>query len=635
MHLPTLGRYRVVKELGRGAMGQVFLAHDPSIDRPVAVKTVQVIATLPESERSEAHARFLREARAAGRLRHPAIVTVFDVGEHDGVPFLAMEYVDGEPLDRFCRPESLLPPPVACAIVARAADGLAHAHEAGVVHRDIKPANLVRVGESGVKIMDFGLASDPSVQLTQDGARVGTPSYMSPEQIRGETLDGRSDQFSLGCVLYELLTGAKAFGGDTLSSVVYRIVHEPAGGHGSDDARIPPALAGVVRRALAKSPGERYPDAAAFAAALREAAGSSDLPAEASPPTLAPAPPRAAPPPPPSARARHERRTGTPLVLAIAAGILGVSAVGWWWTTRMREGGRAGDTIAAGPALEAFVRTDPPGLAVTLDGRPFAADRVSIPRTAPFGVLEARHGCRVARHELSLADGGGEIVLVPDVAEVEILVDPGVPGATVAVNDRPAVAAPTTVALDLCADNRIRIEAPRFRGVTVELPSGSSPIEARSQASAVQLEAIPLGTLELPRTDLPVTFSIDGRRIDGRTRSIDLEEGEHVLRAESARHFLAVEAKAIVVAGQTVKPIESLPRLARVAVQSFPPDATVSLRPRGGSWRDVGTTPLDLEVAAGEYRVRVVSEGGRDREQAVKLRAGSNPPIRVSLGGGS
>ena len=214
MQPEQLGRYRIVKELGRGAMGRVFLAHDPEIDRSVAVKTIQIFSALPEHERAEARERFLREARSAGKLMHPGIVTLFDVGETEGLLYLAMEYVEGTTLDHFCVAENLLPVRSVVELVAGAADALDYAHHAGIVHRDIKPANLMRSGEQSVKIMDFGLALPAAGSLTQESVLRGTPSYMSPEQIRGATLDGRSDLFSLGVVLYELLTGERPFAGD-------------------------------------------------------------------------------------------------------------------------------------------------------------------------------------------------------------------------------------------------------------------------------------------------------------------------------------------------------------------------------------------------------------------------------------
>jgi protein kinase-like protein len=188
----TLGRYEILGELGRGAMGRVLLAYDPQIDRKVAIKVVQGLVPLDDAAR----ARFLGEARSAGRLLHPGIVTLFDAGETERTPYLAMEYVQGDSLDRFCAPDALLPVPVVVELVARAAEALGYAHRSGVVHRDIKPANLMRVDDSIVKIMDFGLAGGAEAGLGSEGGLLGSPSYLAPEQIRGGAVDGRGDLFS-------------------------------------------------------------------------------------------------------------------------------------------------------------------------------------------------------------------------------------------------------------------------------------------------------------------------------------------------------------------------------------------------------------------------------------------------------
>ena len=308
MQSRTLGRYQIVKELGRGAMGRVFLADDPKIQRKVALKTVQAFAALPESERAEKRDRFLQEARAAGRLLHPGIVTLFDVGEVDHVLFLAMECVEGTTLDPFGKKDGLLPVKTVCELVAGIAESLDYAHGQGVVHRDIKPANLMRVGETSVKIMDFGLARAVEGQVAEDGALLGTPSYMSPEQIRGEAVDGRSDLFSLAVVLFELLTGEKPFPGDSISSIIYRIVNEPSRDASVIHGRVPAELDEFVRQALSKRPEDRYPTGEAFAAALREASGQLDareaLPAAAVPP-IAPSPSTAEASLPPAASSRR------------------------------------------------------------------------------------------------------------------------------------------------------------------------------------------------------------------------------------------------------------------------------------------------------------------------------------------
>ena len=208
-----IGRYRIIKVLGKGAMGQVYLAHDPKIDRLVAIKTIIQDANIPDSERDENRQRFLREAQAAGKLLHPVIVTIFDVSEEEGEMYIAMEYIEGESLEKFCEREHLLPWQKVVDYIRQAAEGLDYAHKYQVVHRDIKPANLMVVDNRQIKITDFGLAKNPSTSITQAGMLVGTPNYMAPEQIQGHELDGRADLFSLGVLFYEMLVGSRPFTG--------------------------------------------------------------------------------------------------------------------------------------------------------------------------------------------------------------------------------------------------------------------------------------------------------------------------------------------------------------------------------------------------------------------------------------
>ena len=268
-----LGRYHIESELGTGSMGRVYLAHDPAIDRKVAIKTVILPEGLSQVERDEIHERFQREVRAAGRLAHPNIVTIFDLGDDAtaGV-FVAMEYIEGRELGDYTTAATLLPPRTVASIGCQAADALAYAHREGIVHRDIKPQNLILVGEKNVKIADFGLAKQIGASLTTTGSLRGTPYYMSPEQIRGIDVDGRSDLFSLAVVIYELLTGKRPFRGESISTVIYRITSEPP--IAPDLTRLADSAEHMKRflgRALAKNPDDRFQTGDEFARALREA----------------------------------------------------------------------------------------------------------------------------------------------------------------------------------------------------------------------------------------------------------------------------------------------------------------------------------------------------------------------------
>src|SRR5262245_44218639 len=265
----SIGRYEIIDEIGHGAMGIVYLAHDPRIDRRVAIKTIHALDVLPAVEADEMRLRFTREAQAAGRLQHPGIVTIFDVGEHEGTWFIAMEYIEGETLESFTKKERLLPPRKTLELIGQACDALDYAHQQQIVHRDIKPANLMLLRNGRVKITDFGLAKNPSANLTQDGILIGTPNYMSPEQVMGRPLDGRSDLFSLGVVLYELLTGERPFGGDTISTIIYRVLHELPKAPEKLNTSLPLLLSQVIARAMEKEPARRFQTGEELAAALQ------------------------------------------------------------------------------------------------------------------------------------------------------------------------------------------------------------------------------------------------------------------------------------------------------------------------------------------------------------------------------
>jgi serine/threonine-protein kinase len=330
--LERIGRYRVLGLVGRGAMGVVYRGRDESLDRDVALKLIRGASD------GEARARFLREARAAARLQHPNIVTIYEAGEHEGAPFMAMELLEGVDLQRAIESGLRPDPKVTLPIVLQLLAGLGHAHEHGIVHRDVKPSNLFLPRGRPAKIMDFGVA-----RLGEGSAAtgiVGTPNYMSPEQVSGGSLDGRSDLFSAGLILYELVTGEKAYQGDSVVALVYKIAHEDP-----DLSLLPRVeawaqLRKVLAGALARDPEMRYPDAGhmqdELALALRDLGGKSDwttasdrglafrskAPAPVAPlPTSEPAPVPSATPAA-SQPARRGLRTGLAVAAVVAVGLL-------------------------------------------------------------------------------------------------------------------------------------------------------------------------------------------------------------------------------------------------------------------------------------------------------------------------
>jgi serine/threonine-protein kinase len=291
----TLGRYRVDRQLGRGAMGAVYLGHDPKIGRQVAIKTMALSQEFEGVELTEARARFFREAETAGRLQHRDIVTIFDAGEDQELAYIAMEYLRGHDLQRHTTAAHLLPAPSVLRIVARVADALAYAHSQGVVHRDIKPANvMIDPADDSVKVTDFGIARITDSSRTRTGMVLGTPSFMSPEQMAGRRVDGRSDLYSLGVMLFQLLVGRLPHQADSMAKLMYQIANQPAPDIRTLRPDLPESLANVVSLALEKRPEVRYADGRQLAEDLRtvEAAlapeASRGSPASASTPAPPP-----------------------------------------------------------------------------------------------------------------------------------------------------------------------------------------------------------------------------------------------------------------------------------------------------------------------------------------------------------
>lgn len=369
-----LGRYEIVRPVGAGAMGEVYLAEDPQIGRQLAIKTVRVEEGRAH-EIEERKRRLLREARAAGRLLHPNIVALFDAGEDQEVLYLAFEWVDGSDLSTRVAAGPPLSLGEALAVVRQTAEALDYAHRQGVVHRDIKPSNVMITRQGQVKVADFGIAkvADQTSDLTMTGSVVGSPHYLSPEQIRGEALDGRSDIFSLGVLLYEILCHRRPFEGETLTTLVYQILHQEPTSPTLARADLGPRVEALVRRMLHKDRDQRFATAADVArevAACERELAPAQLAAAAAPegenleatrrmgpetppppsataattvtrPAPPPPPPPAAPPPAAAAATVAAPRGRSPLLVAgVVVGLLALVGVGALVATKALRGGR-------------------------------------------------------------------------------------------------------------------------------------------------------------------------------------------------------------------------------------------------------------------------------------------------------
>jgi serine/threonine-protein kinase len=273
---PKFGRFEVQKELGKGAMGVVYLGKDPKIGREVAIKTMALAQEFEAEELAEVKERFFREAETAGRLSHPNIVTIYDTGEEHDFCYIAMELLKGGDLAPYVKQGNLLPTEKAVSVIARAADALGYAHKQNVVHRDIKPANMMYHADTDtLKLTDFGIARLTDSSKTKTGMVLGTPSYMSPEQLAGKKIEGRSDLFSLAVSLYQLLSGKLPFEGESMAQLMFKIANEPPTDILAVNPNLPPALVAFLDKALAKNPDERYQTGEEFGGALRAAHSGS------------------------------------------------------------------------------------------------------------------------------------------------------------------------------------------------------------------------------------------------------------------------------------------------------------------------------------------------------------------------
>ena len=266
----NFGRYIVEGEIGRGSMGVVYLARDPKIGRLVAIKTISLLCEDYAEER-QYRDRFILEARAAGKLSHPGIVTIFDIGEEVETPYIVMEYVSGQALSTMMwQGSKKLSLPMSLRIIQQTAEALDYAHSRGVVHRDIKPQNILISEEGNPKITDFGIAKFTRAHLTVPGQVLGSPAYIAPEQLNGEAVDGRSDLFSLGVILYTLLAGYRPFQGNSAMTVCFKVANHNPPSVTAFDTELPPQLDAIVSRAIAKNPAERYQTGREMAAVIAQ-----------------------------------------------------------------------------------------------------------------------------------------------------------------------------------------------------------------------------------------------------------------------------------------------------------------------------------------------------------------------------
>ena len=676
-----IGRFVIERELGRGAMGLVYLAHDPKIDRKVAIKTIHGNDSLPEAEAEEHRQRFLREAQAAGKLIHAGIVTIFDVGEDQGLSYIAMEFIEGHTLEAATKREGALATDLVLRLMIQACDALDYAHQFKIIHRDIKPANLMLVAGRNLKITDFGLAKNPSANLTSAGTLIGTPNYMSPDQIMGKALDGRSDLFSLGVVLYELLTGERPFGGDTISTIIYKVLHEIPKAPDLVNPRLPAPVSAAILRAIEKDPAKRFQSGAEFAAALREylemtstqarageAAGSGIVPrrpsaADASPAAAWTAPPRGKQTRPPVRPPRPPPRRRRSVILPVMAALLVPAAgAGYYFYPRVRpwvearlgmppsaqagEAERPAEGLAGvetpaplpgpdvdlpeptpeGETISIQVGTEPAGGRLYLDDREVHGGTILLGKDdKATHTLVAENDCLVDSVPVRTTDAGPVVVTLktPKLHEIRVASEPS--GARIILDGKVQEArTPSDLNVAACAPHTIGARLAGFQEAERDFPAetawaGVSPVD-------LVLEALPDGFVAV-KAPYDLAVYEGSQKLGAGDGPIRLTAGSHKLRYVNEEHFVDIGADVDVPPGQTVNPGLRFPGLGSLTIHANPGNGIVFL-----NGRKVGSPPLlGLSLAEGTYQVRYVVDSGPVDERTVLVLAGQSKTEKIIL----
>ena len=589
MTLQTIGRYSIAAELGKGAMGVVYKATDPNIGRTVAIKTTRL--DTHGMETADLLRRFRNEARSAGTLNHPNIVTIYDAGEQDGIFYIAMEYIEGETLHELLSQHRSLPVEKVIDIVRQVCAGLDYAHAHGVIHRDIKPANIMLSAQGTVKVMDFGIAKAGGT-MTATGQVLGTPNYMSPEQVKGKSIDGRSDLFSVGVLLYEMLTGEKPFDGQNVTTIIYKIVSENPIPPRELDVTIHPGLSAVVTKALAKVPDERYQTGAALVADLENyksvgsEAGATQLISPVGDRTLVTPPPAPVKPPAPAPVAAAPVAAQIPAPPAPAA-------------VAPRAPAPAKPPVRKAPAQGNKMRVLV-GIVVLL-------------------LIAAVVAWRVQRRHQQQAQEAA--ATPPPVIAQQPSPTPPPATETAAAPTLPAEATPA-------AEPPLQPQpAPRATSKS-KAKSAAAPAAPSPQPSPTSPEAPTTGTVHVTSTPAGASVSIDGSgSFVTPFDSPPLKPGTHSFSLSKVG-YAAAQRKLEVAAGKATNLEVSLAASGAVLeVQSDPPGAAILVDEKPTN----KFTPAKLAIPQGEHKVRLRMEGYKDENTVIQLTEGQTLSLSPKL----
>ncbi len=635
--LTKTGRYQIVGELGRGSMGVVYQGFDPIIGRTVAIKTMLPEGLSPQ-EFEEYKARFQREAMAAGILAHPNIITVYDFGDDNGVLYLAMEFLEGKSLEKIVQEQTVLPLETILPIYDQICSALDHAHRNKIVHRDIKPANIMILQNGLVKVTDFGIAKMMAMGMTQAGQILGTPNYMSPEQVKGRQIDGRSDIFSLGVILYELVTGEKPFGGQNITTVIYKIMNENPIPPRELDASIHAGLSYVISKALAKNVDERYQTCRELAEDLRNyknLGGATIVPGavvlktapvpveipEPAPPTakqitpagVAKAPPASSPKievvPPPVAPQKSIPQIawvlGALLVVAITGGI------SYFLFLRPRT---QPVTPVGSPSVAAVTPTQnqrppaTPGTPVTATTAPGTAARPTTARTveAPSKGQEPR--ARIAAKM-------GQLIVSANLSGAKIFVDGQSDPSWLTPHtftDLPAGAHNIVISMD--GYESFQQSATVEGGQTANVAGNLSTARAE-----VDIVTVPAG----------VEVLIDGKSYGPSPVRATLAPGDHTYMVKPTgmppyENGFTVKSGQILTKKVT---LGGVPTTGIVEVRTIPPGATVQA---DGSLVG-GQTPTSFRLSVGPHTLVISLSGYRPIQRQVTVSENDTAPVNINL----
>jgi predicted Ser/Thr protein kinase len=679
--LTKTGRYQIVSELGRGSMGVVYQGFDPVIGRTVAIKTMLTEGLAPQ-EFQEYKARFQREAQAAGVLTHPSIVTVYDFGEDNGILYLAMEFLEGKSLEKIVEEQNVLPIETIIPIYDQVCGALDNAHLHKIVHRDIKPANIMILESGLVKVTDFGIAKMMSMGMTQAGQILGTPNYMSPEQVKGRPVDGRSDIFSLGVILYELVTGEKPFGGQNITTVIYKIINENPIPPRELDATIHPGLSYVISKALAKSPDERYQTCRELADDLRnyknlggQTAPSATVvikvppiqPVPAEPVAAAPPPPvapRYAAPPlapqptaPPLAEQPPARQVSVQVIPPVQRHPQGTSPVVWVLLTllivavlggggyfflvlRNQERGKVAGTNAPpvtqpapqGATTQPAPATNAPAETPTAGPQPSQPAAAATPTEAkpeqelPKGQVEPTRRSEEA-HGVTIPTPGGTARSAPAPKFGQLLVNSNLQGARISLDGRsePGWVTPHTFPDLPAGTHMVVISKEGYEDV-----QQSVAIEGGRTNSVTAELTVPSGEVTIVTNPPGAEVFIDGRSVGPSPARATVTVGEHkyTIRRPGMEPYEstftmkngAILTKRVNLGGEAIP-------TGIVEVRTIPPGATVYA---DGS--QVGSlTPTSFRLSAGHHTLRVSLPGRPPVQRDIDVSANGSAQVNIDL----